>query len=233
MSEAEPGGGEPSVSDRGAGPRYRREGDGLEFDRVSFFCDAVYAIALTLMAVELRPPGVADSEDPSELLHALGEMFGEIWLFFVVVLVIGSYWVAHHRFVAGLRAVSSRFVFATIPYLAFIAFLPFPANLMGTYGDNPVAGSLFAISMGFVSFGEWVLLQIAHRDGLFREEPSAAVFRSQSIGSLTPVLLFLVSIPLMFVDPLLGIAFWFVNVPVGILLNRLTPRDDAREAGAS
>lgn len=212
---------------------FPREGGGLEFDRVANFSDAVFAIALTLIAVGLKPPALAVEDDPSELAHALGEMSGELIIFFVAFAVMGSYWLAHHRFLASLRGVDSSFVFWTLPYLAWVAFLPFPAALMGPYFGNPVAVSVFAVTMAVVSLIETVLLWRAHVGDLFTVPPTPSGFRWSVAGSLSPVVVFLVSIPLMWVSTTVGVVFWAANAPIGLFLSRFAPTEDEAGTAAS
>lgn len=206
---------------------FNRLDRGLEFARVATFIDAVYAIALTLIAVELRPPplNVQDvgQDGGRALWDALNHMAPEIIIFFIAFAVMGSYWLASHRFFAGLRSVDSRFVFWVLPYLAFVAFLPFPAAMMGNYSENPVAVASFAVTVAAVSFLEWCLLWRAHASNLFFAPLTPAGFRWASIGSLLPVFLFLVSIPVMFIDTYLGMAVWALNIPGGIFLNSRMP----------
>ncbi|MBI2705109.1 MAG: DUF1211 domain-containing protein [Actinobacteria bacterium] len=200
---------------------YRRADSGLEFNRAANFSDAVYAIALTLIAVELRPPvNVSPQGDGRALLEALNDMSGEIVIFFIAFWVMGSYWVANHKFVAGLRAIDSSMVWTLLPYLAFVAFLPFPASLMAAYEGNPVAYSTFAFTMATVSFFEWVLLKLAHDRDLYVRPLSKEGYRYASVGSLLPVLWFLLSIPVMFVSTGLGIALWFIGPVVGIAFTK-------------
>ncbi|HEX8771946.1 MAG TPA: TMEM175 family protein, partial [Acidimicrobiales bacterium] len=169
--------GQPNPVLRKGRLRYARSGRGLEFDRVANFSDAVYAIALTLIAVELHPPALQVGSSPTELLHELGGMSDQIIIFFVVFALTGSYWLANHRFVAGLRGINTSYVSWMLPYLAGVAFLPFPAALMGHYFENPVAVSLFAVNMAVVSFLEWVLLRQVHADDLFLQPLSPAGYR--------------------------------------------------------
>ncbi len=210
--------------------RHARTGRGLEFDRVANFSDAVFAIALTLIAVELHPPALDIGSDSTELLDKLGEMSAEIIIFFVAFAVMGSYWLANHRFVASLRGMDSAYVMWVLPYLAWVAFLPFPADLMGRYFGNPVAVSFFAVNMAMVSLLEWVLLWRAHEGDLFIRPLTPAGYRWASIGSLLPVPVFLASIPVMWVDTSLGVVFWGLNAPIGIYLGRHAPsREEVRE----
>ena len=213
----------PGPLSHGAKLRYPREGQGVEFDRVANFTDAVFAIALTLIAVELHPPPLDVEDDPIELLHSLGEMGDELIIFFVAFAVMGSYWLANHRFVAGLRGMDSSYVSWVLPYLAMVAFLPFPADMMGRYFDNPVAVSFFAVNMAAVSFLEWLLLWRAHVGDLLIHPLAPEAYRWASIGALAPVPVFLASVPVMWIDTRLGLATWALNAPIGIYLNRRAP----------
>ena len=116
----------PPARDR---PRYERHSTGLEFDRFVFFSDAVFAIAMTLLVVGIGVPSVAENGLP----HALRDKQPEIISFFVSFIVIGNYWLAHHRFIAHLAAISTRFMTINLVYLAAIAFTPFPTALAGKY----------------------------------------------------------------------------------------------------
>ena len=205
------------------GPAWRRSGSGLEFERASFFADAVYAIAMTLIVVGIDVPSIPDTSDPAAMREALGDVSEPITIFFVTFLVIGQYWLSHHRFVAGLDRVDGRFLAWQIPYLALVAFLPFPAQLIGQYFDNPVAVGLFAVTMAGVSSLEVLLLWVARRDGL-RDEPwTEGRFRWHVAAGLAPVGLFLLSAPAAYLSPWLAVACWVANGPVGWLLARRAP----------
>jgi hypothetical protein len=86
----------------------------------------------------------------------------------------------------------------------------------------------FALNMGAVSTMEAVLTGHARRRRLFREEWPADVYRWYLRASLTPVLLFAVSVPVAFAAPWLAIALWFLAIPLGMVLNRYRPVEAAR-----
>ncbi|MGV1035978.1 MAG: TMEM175 family protein [Candidatus Nanopelagicales bacterium] len=204
---------------------YPREGDATGFDRVIFFSDAVFAIALTLMAVEIGIPEIEDGSSTSELFDAILHKSPQLAAFVVGFVWVAIYWRANHRFTGTLRGMNGRYIIAVLVYLGFVAFLPFPSGLLGEYGGNAVAVSFFAIFAAIVSALEVVLLFIADRDGLFRESPSRAFFRQNVAGSSSPVLIFLLSIPIaFFVGPVFAIIFWPVAaVLTGITVGRLMP----------
>jgi uncharacterized membrane protein len=197
-------------------PRTFARGE-LEFDRLAFFSDAIYAISLTLLVVGLDIPSIADTSSNQDLWDALDELQPEIVMFFISFFVIGSFWLAHHRFVARLAAINRPLMLVSLFYLAFIAFLPFPSGLLGEYSDNSVAVALYALCIAVVASVEAVLFALARRHGLLSVAPSDEVFRWGMVASLLPALLFLVSIPVAFVSPTLGIIFWALGIPLGMI----------------
>jgi TMEM175 potassium channel family protein len=193
--------------------RYPRHGENGGFDRVVYFTDAVFAIAMTLLVVEIGVPETIEgaAEDPAAMLDALGDKGPLIFAFFLGCYVIGSYWAAHHRFMTWLSAVDRGFVALTVVYLSFVALLPFPTGVLGEFGENPV------------STMEAVLFSHARRRRLFREELPEEVYRWALRTSLLPVLLFALSLPVAFVRPWLAILMWLMAFPLQLVLGRYRP----------
>jgi uncharacterized membrane protein len=210
--------------------RYPRQGENLDFSRVMFFTDAVFAIAMTLLVVEIGVPETIDgaADDPAALLEVFDDKAPLIFAFFVGCYVIGSYWAAQHRFSSWLAAVDRGFVALTVVYLSFVALLPFPTGVLGGFAENPLSFFAFAVNMGAVITMEAVLFSHARRRRLFREEWPEDVYRWELRSSLSPVLLFALSVPVAFVLPQLGIVMWFLAIPFGMFLNRYRPKGAER-----
>ncbi|MFN8174160.1 MAG: TMEM175 family protein [Solirubrobacteraceae bacterium] len=201
-------------------------GAGLEFDRVTFFTDAVFAIALTLLVLEIGVPGLAAGKhsSASALIDGLDDRIPEITSFAVAFILIGRYWLANHSFVAQLRAVDSRFMALSLVYLGFVAFLPFPTALVGEYEGNPISVVAFAVALGAVSGMETVLFAHARRHALMRVALPDDVYRWGLLASSTPVIIFVATLPLAFVDTTLTLVSWVVLAPLlQLLINRLRP----------
>jgi uncharacterized membrane protein len=223
-----------AVTERGGAAmpstRYPRRGENDDFGRVVTFTDAVFAIAMTLLVVEIGVPETVagDADDPGALLAAFADKGPLIFAFFLGCYVIGSYWVAHHRFMSWLGAVDRGFIILTVVYLSFVALLPFPTGVLGEFGENPTSVVAFAMNMGAVSTMEAVLFRHARRRKLFRQEWPEEVYRWELRASLSPVLMFALSVPVAFVEPLVAILMWFLAIPLGQLLNRRRPADASR-----
>lgn len=210
--------------------RYEREGAGLEFDRVTFFTDAVFAIALTLLVVEVGVPEMVDGSrsDPGALVEALRERLPLLAAFFLGCLVIGFYWSANHRFMAMIGAVDAGFIVITIFYLMFVALLPFPIGVLGEFPRNPISFVALAVNMGAVSTMEAVLFAHAWRRGLLKHEPPQDVYRWMMQMSLMPVVLFALSLPVAFVLPWLTVVVWALAPPIQAYWTRRRPAETDR-----
>jgi len=205
--------------------RYERHNPGLEFDRVAFFSDAVFAIAMTLLVVGIGIPEVAESG----LDEALESKRPEIVSFFLSFVVIGNYWLAHHRFFANLARVSHPLMLVNLVYLAAIAFTPFPTALAGRYTDRPVSIVMYAITLGVASGLEAVMFVIADRDDLLVRRPSRALMRYSVLAAVVPVVVFVGSIPLaLLISTEVALWSWVLIFPLeyGLARRRKPPGEE-------
>lgn len=218
MTMMPPAAGRPS---RGRDRAYFRRGEGIEFDRVANFSDAVFAIALTLLVVSIDVPDVQDSELPS----ALRDMWPQIRSFLIGFAVIAFYWFRHHGFFRILGAVDGPFMALNLAYLAAIAFVPFPIALVGDHSGVPIAVALYAVTLAIASALDTAMFGRAQRRGLLRVRMGPAAVRWSLLASLVPVAVFLLSIPLAYVDTALALWSWLLIAPAEALLGRWQPPD--------
>jgi uncharacterized membrane protein len=194
-----------------------------EFARVLAFSDGLFAIAMTLLVVGIAVPTLSAPSE-GELWDALQELDSAYVSFFISFVVIGRYWIAHHQFFRLLRELDYGLIWLNLIYLAFVAFLPFPTALLGTYFENPVSVAVYAVSIALVSGLEVLMLRHAHRHRLIEVQLPEDVYRWAVLLSSTPVLFFLGSIPLAFASTTLAVLLWFGGIPLQLLvLNRWKP----------
>jgi uncharacterized membrane protein len=168
---------------------------------------------MTLLVVGITVPTLSDGDSVNEMADALSDRQSDIIAFFVSFAVIGRYWLAHHQFVARLRAIDQRLIGLNLIYLGFIAFLPFPTALLGIYFENPLSIVIYATAVGAVSGMEVVLFRHAHRGGLFTEKLPEPIFRWGAMRSLLPLAFFALSIPVAFLNTTVAVLCWFLLVP--------------------
>lgn len=100
--------------------------------RLEAFCDGVFAIALTLLIIDIKVPP-ATIHTTSDLWVALGHVGPSIFSFLLSFVVILIAWVNHHNALRLVNKSSPQFVYANGFLLLTIVFIPFPTALLGEY----------------------------------------------------------------------------------------------------
>lgn len=200
--------------------RYEREGPGLEFDRVSFFTDAIYAIAMTLLVVDLKLPESGSIDSTHALIAAIGDLRWQIFGFFLGFLLLGRRWIEHHRFFSQLRSIGPSIISVNLLSLACVAFSPFSVMLISRYEENPVAFLIFALTLAALSALEVVLYVLAVRGHHLAEQPTAARFRAMVIMSSMPGTVMVLSLPLALYSTTAALLSWLAMIPIGRILHR-------------
>ena len=196
----------PPLGADGAAQRGRRAlnplsvAGNLEYDRVLFFSDAVFAIAITLLVVDIRVPDVR-GRTPSRELH---DARGKILSFAISFLVIGLFWMGHHRLFRYITALDRPLIFLNLLFLGTIAFLPYPTALLFAASTHQATAPVFYASCvagaGLMELAVW--LYAIRAKGLVPASVSAcAPPRFDGADSCTVPLVFGLSIPVAFIAP--------------------------------
>jgi uncharacterized membrane protein len=204
-----------------ASPAYDR--DTVEFSRTLSFTDGLFAIAATLLVVDLAVPVLHHESSVHELADKLNDETAKFVSFFISFSVITRYWFAHHVFVSQLARIDRGYIAYTLVYLAFIAFLPFPTALLGEHFSNPLSVVIYAVNVAIVSAMEVVLFSRAQNHGLLKKKLPRDVYRYGVAMSLAPVAFFILSIPVAFFSSALAVCIWFLGIPLAAITDRWKP----------
>jgi len=181
-------------------------------DRVIFFSDAVFAIAITLLVLNLRVPHLTGHDLDGRLLGALGDDTGLLVGFVISFYVIARFWITHHRLSILLRRVDTPFMVLNLVFLAFIVFIPFPAEILGTYGSTTTAVVFYAGSMVATGLMSWATWEYALRARLDDGRASAETRQRAERRSASMVAVFAASIPVAFIDTTAAQVMWVLLV---------------------
>jgi uncharacterized membrane protein len=122
-------------------------------ERIETFSDGVFAIAITLLIIEI---GVPHLEGRESLEHALGDLWPQYGAYILSFVMIGIYWANHHAFFKLFVRTDHVFLMLNVFFLMCIAFLPFPTAVLGEYLDNAderqAAVSLYALGLLLPAF---------------------------------------------------------------------------------
>lgn len=204
-------------------PRRTYGRESVEFARMLTFTDGLFAIAMTLLVVDLAVPTLSDASSVGELADKLNDDSATFVSFAISFAVIGRYWLAHHTYFSALARIDRGIIALNLVYLAFIAFLPFPTALLGQYFENPLSITIYAVNVAIVSGMEVVLFSYAQNHDLLERKLPRDVYRFGTMMSLAPCLFFLLSIPVAFISTTLAACCWFLGVPFAAIAERWKP----------
>jgi uncharacterized membrane protein len=145
--------------------------------RLEAFCDGVFAIALTLLVIDIKLPSTVSITSNSEFWDALVHMAPTVFAFLLSFIVILISWVNHHTALKLVNGSSPAFIYANGFLLLTVVFLPFPTALLGEFlftNHAAPAVILYDAVMAFQTVG-WILLsKTAMASGLAKNEQAAA-----------------------------------------------------------
>src|ERR1700731_4745904 len=121
----------------------RRTGRRYRTDRTEGISDGVFAVALTLLILDVRPP----EGDVSQLVHGLVLIAPRLGTFALSFAIVAYYWLVHHLIFASLRGVKVALIWANMLFLFTIALLPFSTAVLGRYSFAPVALALYGANL--------------------------------------------------------------------------------------
>jgi uncharacterized membrane protein len=112
--------------------------------RLLALSDGVFAIAMTLLALDLRLPALGADPSDAQLRHALGDDWRGYLAFVISFFVIAGYWGVHRRAMRAVSTIDTRLISHTLPVLLLVAALPFPTSVLATHGDLPTGLAFYS-----------------------------------------------------------------------------------------
>jgi len=220
-----------AASDRSTvAPPGAAEARPLAFERVVFFSDAVFAIAITLLALDLRLPQMAEDLTSSQLNAALVDLTPKLFGYALGFVVIGQYWLVHWRRFLSIRDIDGRLAAINLLQLGFVAILPFPTSLLAEDGDLPAPVVLYALTVAAIGLSGTLSWLYAIRAGLVEPGMPRMGANLATLRGLTVPAIFLLSLPLILVHPYVAAVGWLLILPAQRLLGWYQGRRPAVEA---
>ena len=193
----------------------------LELERIIFFSDAVIAIAITLLSVQIGLPADIQINDVPQAILDLIPHFGIYSLSF---LVIGNYWVIHHRVFQNIHRYDSRLIWLNVIFLLFIAFLPVPSNIFGRFPTDQSAIIFFDLCLIFTGLAQTAIWwHASYKHHLIDKNFSPRLIRWGMIRSLVPPGVMFLSIIVSFISTSGAIMTWILIWVGFVILNRYFP----------
>ncbi len=206
--------------------------DRFNIGRLNSFSDAVFAVAITLLVLSIQPFSIAGKVTEAEVLQGLGSVLPHFYAYALSFVIIGAFWVSHHRLFSRFSELDYRLLWINLLYLMVVVFIPYPTGLLAQYGGTITITALYAGSMCLIGLLQALLCWYGAR--LHREhgmDLDAGATRSYIEASLTLSGVFLASIGIAFWNADAAKYFWLVLLPLGVFERIRERKKRARPAG--
>jgi uncharacterized membrane protein len=203
-------------------------------DRIIAFSDGVFAIAITLLVLEIVP-NIAHTVAGPQFVRDLLNMAPELVAYFLSFLVIGRFWDSHRVFFRFISVGDSRVSWINLLILLWITLIPATAALLGSHWQEPAALTLYALLL-LAIMSYWLLWRYVSSARYVREEALSAASqlhldRYAGVSSLGYAL----AIPAAFLSPPVALALIFLTTALAQTIARrvLTPSATPQRGSAS
>ena len=196
--------------------------------RVEALNDGIYAVAMTLLVLELKLPELPGVVNDATLGNALLHLFPRFVAWLISFFILAVFWMSHQRAFHYVRAVDPKLLWINVVALMLASLLPFSSALLGEYGALFTSQLVYAINMAALALAcIWQLDHLGKHPELCQPSPfphavaRGARFRCWSLAGVAAIAVVIASI-----DPRFG-SFAFMSM---ILFGRIGRRIEAREA---
>lgn len=201
-----------------AEPHFVEEhGESLSLERIVFLSDGVFAIAMTILVLEIKLPELPTGASAEALTEALLEQIPSLGAYALSFAVLGAYWMAHWRRFQRIARANGRLAWINLAFLGCIALIPFPTAVLGRFNWD-ISVVLYAVVLSLAGFAGAATGLYAARAGL--TEPGVPTsFRDSGVlrGLIVPIV-FLASLLLLpFASPTIVELSWIAILPLSVL----------------
>jgi uncharacterized membrane protein len=147
-------------------------------ERIGALSDGLFAIAMTIIVLEIRVPSLGENATNTDLANALLDLAPQFLTYLLSFLTLGIFWNAQHSQLNYIARGDRHLAWIELAYLAFVALLPFSTSLLNEYLQLSLAFAVYwfnILALGVMLFFAWIY---AERAGLVAPGTPPAVDRA-------------------------------------------------------
>jgi uncharacterized membrane protein len=196
---------------------------GWSAERVGFFTDAVFAIAMTLLVIEIPRPagatfevgdGVSKTQAFDNLWDFLVAQHNDYYAYVLAFSILWIVWRQHHVLIDQVSRVSASMIGWHYPLLLLAAFLPYATTVLGHYPDNPLAALLLGLVVGALLVSRSAIQSRAALDGVLGPAVDKARYEAEATVSWIVTGYWAATLAFVWWTPWVEIP-WFLTAAVG------------------
>lgn len=190
----------------------------LTKDNIILFADAIFSIAITLLALEVRLPDTVTHENFAMAFNAgLTETIPQFIGFLISFFVLASYWLSFHKVTGYMKRFDRRAFWLTMLFLFLIALMPFPTAILGDFSGEGAAVIFYQVVAAITSAILFIIWIYAIRSRLVIPAIDRRILDLYTVRLLMPAGVFLLTIPLTMYSPIIAQISWVSILPLSYL----------------
>jgi len=201
---------------------------GLSPHRIEALTDGIYAVAMTLLVIDLKFPEHAEIHSADDLARAMVGLSPKFFSWVISFMVLALFWIAHHRIFSRVRDVNGRLVGLNLFQLACVSLMPFCTMLIGEYGGALLSQVIYSSNMVLLAIFSLLIAHYIHRHSELSSAPlSRGAYRGALVRNFALIAISVGTVSIgFFTVPAVGNAAYALMAIVMPLSRRLEERFD-------
>jgi uncharacterized membrane protein len=189
-------------------------------NRIETLVDGIFAIAMTLLVLDLAVPHLNAPLSNIIIQNALYGLLPSFISLVVSFVLLAVFWNIHHRIYSQIKSVNTTLLWVNVIWLLFIVLVPFSASLNGDYGNFTISGVIFNINMLGIALVLFLNVYIINRSDFLHENADMAQLKSSEKSTLVFIAIAIAALALSFVAPRWGNLVYLLIFPLEMLIDR-------------
>jgi uncharacterized membrane protein len=184
--------------------KYEENKEEFQLERIALFSDAVFAIAITLLIIEIKVPEIHSHDITDKQLWAeFSKLIPKFIGFILSFIVIGLYWLSHHRIFKYITSVNQKLLWANLLFLLPIVLMPFSTAFLSEYYTNSLKLPLIFYTLticltGFFNYRIWKI--IGNPKNKLSDGIDKVIVNFNIVRALTVPILFILTLLMSFIS---------------------------------
>jgi uncharacterized membrane protein len=195
---------------------------GFSKHRVEALADGIFAVAMTLLVIELKLPERSTIATQQDFIEAVALLFPKFQSWVISFFVLAIFWYTHHRQFHYVRVVDGKFVRLNLLYLSFVSLMPFSSALAGEYSRMLFSQIVYSTNMTLLAIGGLLIARyVFHHPALWSEPFTVGHYRGALFRTGGLIIVAMAAIGIAMVVPAAGNAAFMLMVPISMISRRI------------
>ena len=201
----------------------------VRLEHVIFFSDAIFAFSITIVLLSIEIPHLSNNATEGDLLKELWKLQPAFESYAISFGVIGVYWILYHKVLSRISDSHPIMIGLNLVFLFFVTLISLFTVLNINYGNFHIVYILYAMNLVLTGSTLALIWLVAVRTGMIQGDMSPKLRKVFLLNSITPPIIFLISIGISFVSIDVAQYFWLTIIPCRILVSKIENRQPQQD----